>query len=619
VGLGHCNVVARATTLWASALLLGSACGGDVGVAYKPVRTEISSPSAAAGQPPSPSHVDPGTAPAGNAEQAEQAGATAPELDPRRAFEPDDALSCAALATEAESMLTQYCQSCHGNGGREGGFGSVLDVPAMLSQGKLVASDRRASKLYTVIESGQMPRGDASVNPSELAALGAWIDCGAPDWNASSDDAEGVGFIDIEARLEAIDGDLSELEQDDRDSVRYVDFTHLSNAGIDTEQLTIYRSAVTFLLNSLSSEDEVVSPSWFGPAQLLARIELADFGWNAATWELIVADYPYAVRYEDSRFAADEGLAQRIRERTQTSVPYVQADWLLAHASRPPLYYQILEIPTDLNELADSLDIDVADDVEDSRVARAGFNGSGISAQNRVIERHDNPASGGAFWLSYDFRANVGLQNIFAHPYEFQQDGGEGIYHLPNGLQAYVLADANLARIDKAPTDIVSDPNTKDRAVEAGLSCMGGCHLTRGIIVKDDAVRSYVLNTPAAEPLRERTLELYPEVDQMRAHMDQDNQRYLDALRRTGFDSTDENALHKLVSAHEDLLDLRGVAATVGVSQAAFSAALEADDGDFPLEIVALVQPGATIYRDVLETRFDDIVSALGLGEALEL
>ena len=60
---------------------------------------------------------------------------------------------------------------------------------------------------------------------------------------------------------------------------------------------------------------------------------------------------------------------------------------------------------------------------------------------NRVVERHASRY--GAYWKSYDFAGNTGTQNIFTHPLDFTQDGGEIIFNLPNGLQGYLIVDAS--------------------------------------------------------------------------------------------------------------------------------------------------------------------------------
>ena len=139
--------------------------------------------------------------------------------------------------------------------------------------------------------------------------------------------------------------------------------------------------------------------------------------------------------------------------------------------------------------------------LDESGAARAGFNSSGVSRNNRLIERHESGAT--VYWKSYDFAGNTGRQNLFALPLgpgddnsSFQHDGGEIIFSLPNGLQAYFLTDGKGTRIDKGPTAIVSDPRRPDRAVENGLSCMS-CH-ARGMVEKADQVRPHVLKNSAA-------------------------------------------------------------------------------------------------------------------------
>src|SRR5207253_5097359 len=124
-------------------------------------------------------------------------------------------------------------------------------------------------------------------------------------------------------------------------------------------------------------------------------------------------------------------------------LPYVRGDWFVAVAATPPLYHQILQLPDEERELATLLRLDVDEDICNDRVARAGFNGSGIARNNRLIERHE--AGYGAYWRSYDFAGNAGVQNLFANPLgpgdgetAFRHDGGEIIFNLPNGLQAYL-------------------------------------------------------------------------------------------------------------------------------------------------------------------------------------
>src|SRR3954452_14068416 len=227
-------------------------------------------------------------------------------------------------------------------------------------------------------------------------------------------------------------------------------------------------------------------------------------------------------------------------------MPVVRADWFVATASRAPLYYELLQIPAALADLERQLRVDVAVNLQQERLARLGFNGSGISRNNRILERHD--AMNGAYWRTYDFDAvpqnlierNLLLpdrRNVFAYPLGpglgengFQHAGGEVIFTLPNGLQRYVLVTAANVRINKGPTEIVSDPKRPDRAVEAGLSCMN-CH-ARGIIPKDDQVRAHVRKNRKAFSRSDAELvdALYPEAKKMRALMEEDADRFQKAV-----------------------------------------------------------------------------------------
>jgi hypothetical protein len=247
-------------------------------------------------------------------------------------------------------------------------------------------------------------------------------------------------------------------------------------------------------------------------------------------------------------------------------------------------------------------------------VARAGFNNSGVALNNRVLERHDQPGSAGAFWLSYDFAGNVDLQNIFAHPTDFKQDGGEGFFNLPNGLQAYFLLNGKFQRLDEAPTTIVTDPDNRQGAVQAGLSCMGGCHLNKGILEKDDKVRDHVLSTAANANDIEATLELYPTNDDMKSLMDWDSDRYTSALAKTGFAVGDGKAIIHMVRKHEDVLNIDQVAAALGVPTSRLVTSLDASPQAFPPEIVALRESDGTIYRQVFDALFAQIVTGMGLG-----
>ena len=243
----------------------------------------------------------------------------------------------------------------------------------------------------------------------------------------------------------------------------------------------------------------------------------------------------YAARKAWTKPVCTRSLHEKLaylRQEMDCEVPFVHVDWFLANASLPPLYHDILDLPETDRELEQQLEVNVTRNLESApgvRVWRAGFNDSGVSEHNRVVERHTSRY--GAYWKSYDFAGSVGPQNIFTHPLSFKQDGGEVVFNLPNGLQGYYISDASGNRIDEAPTNIVSNPAASNPAVRNGLSCIG-CH-TEGMKTFEDEVRAVVLRQPDT-PTKAQALRLYVEQSVIDDRVAEDTERYRAALEKTG-------------------------------------------------------------------------------------
>ena len=212
-------------------------------------------------------------------------------------------------------------------------------------------------------------------------------------------------------------------------------------------------------------------------------------------WTQIEAEYPYKVEFKAPTETQLREKLITLRQKMDCEVPFIHVDWFLATASLPPLYHDILNLPETDRELEERLEVNVVENLRNApgkRVWRAGFSDSGVSNHNRVVERHISRY--GAYWKSYDFAGSVGTQNIFTHPLSFTHDGGEVIFNLPNGLQAYYLSDAGGRRLDEAPINIVRNPAASDPTVRNGLSCIG-CH-TEGMRDFEDQVRGVVQKNP---------------------------------------------------------------------------------------------------------------------------
>jgi serine/threonine-protein kinase len=216
----------------------------------------------------------------------------------------------------------------------------------------------------------------------------------------------------------------------------------------------------------------------------------------------------------------------------------VRIDWFIATAARPPLYHTILGIPKNARDLERRLRVDVAHNFNNNRLVRAGFTESGVSRQNRMVERH--PALYGAYWKSYDFKSSDGPGNLIKFPLgplfkdnpypqqAFKQAGGEIIFNLPNGLQGYMLIDDKDNRIDAGPTEIVRDKEetSGSPAVVNGLSCMY-CHKHGMISEFKDVIRAgHGVGGRAALKVEQ----LYPPQPEMEKWLKKDEDRFLRAL-----------------------------------------------------------------------------------------
>jgi formylglycine-generating enzyme required for sulfatase activity len=534
-----------------------------------------------------------------------------PAAPPGRKAAPAVKDKATELAQKARRILRANCYRCHGQDGNvEGGFNFVLDRRQLVARrGMVVPGNPAKSRLFRRVRDGEMPPEEEKTRPTEddAATLKAWIEAGAPDFNPPGSRREFVGPAEI---VQAIRDDLDKASPRDRKFLRYFTITHLYNAGLPEDGLQSYRLGLSKLVNSLSWGPGIVVPEAIDPPRTVFRIDLRDYEWNARVWKLILASYPYGVLFPTK-------AAKDVAEATGCDLPFVRADWFVFAASRPPLYHEVLQLPATDRELEERLHVDVAAHIRDGRAARAGFNGSGVSQNNRLIERHDAPY--GAYWRSYDFAGNLGRKNLVDNPlgpgsgpHTFAHDGGEIIFSLPNGLQGYLLVDAKGRRLDKGPLDIVRHPRQADPHVVNGISCMS-CH-AKGILDKEDRIRARVTSQPAHfGDKADDILALYPPRDKFAALVRDDVRRFAAAVRKTGAPPSTTDPIAVLAQRYEWELDLSLTAAEAGLSARDF---LKELDGS-PRLVAAfggLKVPGGTVKRQVQEASFADLVRELRLG-----
>ena len=513
------------------------------------------------------------------------------------------------VAQDAYLILEQKCLTCHGPNGPFTEELVIESAAQLVASGAVVRGVPVQSELFRRLldedEAKRMPLGQPQLSAAEIQKIGAWIQAGAPSWDIEHD----VSFITTGKMLTTIQNHLETLSAFDRPSARYFTTTHLYNAGEGPEVLRAAEIALSKLVNSLSWGYTVVKPEAIDAQRTVFYIDLRDYEWDTRdAWTQIETAYPYVIEFDATTRPVLHGKFTALREEMVCEVPFVHVDWFLAVASLPPLYHDILTLPETESALERDLGIDVAGNLRRApglRVMRAGTNDSGVSAHNRVVERHS--FRNGAYWKSHDFASSVGLKNILQNPLSFDRDGGEVIFNLPNGLQAYYISDGAGNRIDVAPTAIVSNPAASDPAVRNGLSCIG-CH-TEGMKTFEDVVRSAFEQQPDSD-LKTHVLRLYVPKAEMDRFVDQDTARYRDALEATGGIFGGIEPVHRFHEQFQEALDVSQAAASVGLEESTFLTMIRNNSGLRELGLAGLLSDG-NVKRDAWTANFSEIVACV--------
>jgi hypothetical protein len=494
------------------------------------------------------------------------------------------------LAQQAFELLDKRCGQCHG----ETGSNKDLMLISLVGRNELLAKRSDVEKklmidtakpetslMYSRI-TGKHPNGvmppsyaanPAPLTESEQTVILKWIQAGAPDWKNIQPIRPQRRFISNAEILRSIKSDLANLDVDRKKDTRYFTLTHLYNAGVSETEIAAYRDGLKRLLNSLSWEGEIIKPESIDMEQTIFRINLKKYGWKTLTWQTILKAYPYYIQLSDMSFSS-------ICDTTKCELPFIRADWFVTHAALPPLYHDILELPSGKNadialekKLLDARGTrDGEQDITESpgdRVWRSGFRKSGVSSNNRALEWHTCVYS--VYVKSIDFSEVTGFQNLKVHPLDFQRAGGEIIFGLPNGMQAYMLVGKDGTRLDVAPSNIVSNDRstTKDKNIYNGLSCMG-CH-TQGMIegFNIEEVRNSVASSTDGET-RRLGLKLYAERAQIQKLLDDGKKRFRDALAKLNSVAGTNEPIVALAEKFQGDVDADLASAELGLSKVKF-------------------------------------------------
>lgn len=535
----------------------------------------------------------------------------------------------AANAKQAVAIIKKSCVQCHSGSlyFNANKFETLLKK-GYLKPGDLAGSVAMQRILATTTDEQMPPTGPLSA--ADKTTLKQWVADGLPDPNAAATvvtepakpapvkppaGVEVRRSISESELLTAIVRDLEAADERERPFLRYYSLANLyRNPKISDADLTLYRTALDKLINSLSWSPDIVRTKAVGPDGLILRLDLRQADWNADIWQRIVAANPYGLLPREA-----SAQATTIRSLSGAAFAYIRVDWFVATASVPPLYHEILDLPDNVADLEKKLGVDVAGNIEQEKAVRAGRRQSGISRNNRVVERHRSLY--GAYWKSYDFAGNQERQNIFIDPISFREDGGEFIFNLPNGLQAYMIANAKGQRLDVAPTNIVRDLSTPggDPNVTNGLSCIG-CH-SGGMNTFKDQLRPHIETLQKAAFDIDKALALYQKQETLDLVFKADNDRFQRAVRATGGAIPKDPSEEPVIVLARYYLDDSGgmsieqAAADCALTVAEFQRRVGKSSRLEELGFGQLLTKGGGFKRDSWEDYFGDLVREIRLGD----
>lgn len=450
------------------------------------------------------------------------------------------------LAVKARDVFLKHCYECHGAKSEAPELNVKLYNTIVGTTHKyVVAKNLDDSAAFQALSEGRMPPdGKPRPTAEEIATVKEWIEQGAVKWLDLIAPRPFVTEVDV---LAAIRDDLRAAQAEDRPFRRYFTLHNLHNnwqidrigrtEPIDVDVLNLARAALSKACNSMSWQSQIAVPRIVDKQGVVLGIDLRDFGWDKnEQWSVLLRSYPFGLRFHKDRDSSVQQMATEVADLSGSDMPCVRLDWFIDTATRPKSYKALLELPNKIDELEKKLNVDVQSDFQRNRLVRAGFAESGVSRNNRLVDRH--PAAFGAYWKSYDFGKNNDRANLFKFPLgpefdkndfnrqAFQHDGGEMIFNLPNGLQGYYLSKANGEELEEGPIEIVRDTQEVGGTAKVlnGISCMA-CH-AYGMKRFTDSIRNGIAVAGDAQLKVDR---LFPTKEKMDQILAQDEERFLKA------------------------------------------------------------------------------------------
>ena len=542
------------------------------------------------------------------------------------------------LAAQVKQIFRSNCFECHGDTRRESDI-HVFERDSYIDDGmeSIISGDVDGSYVFELISTSdediRMPKSPlAALTTDQVEVVRKWIEAGAPAFpddvqpptEKQEDDAL-AGVVGAEYVLSQLVEFLELQPREDRPYFRFFSSNNALTAGATKEELKTQQQALAKAINHLSMQPTLVRPTVVdAELETIFAVDIRKLGWqrrpflseagqesDVDLFDLVLLEYPYSIAFSDS--TNFEQLWDLFMERSDMvrPIPYLRIDWFVSVATQFPLYEDILGLPIRLHELEEMIGVDSEMNMRDFVAKRAGMTVSGVSQNNRVVERH--PARYGSYWKSYDFETSKGRQNMFVDPMHFDFAGGEMIFNLPNGLQGYLITDTQGNRINAAPTSIVTDKFAPDKTVRNGLACMR-CH-DKGMKRFADNIRPAIENLPGGSMFDKKDiLRLYPIKKEMDELLDIDEGKFLAAMEQVLGEPQEREPLADISRGFIDnAIALEKAASELGLKDTGSLKSIFALPQFTRFGLASLTE-GGVIRRDTWEDYFDRIVNSLGIG-----
>lgn len=286
-----------------------------------------------------------------------------------------------------------------------------------------------------------------------------------------------IGMPSPASELRAALADAASVSPSDRPYTRY-----LSLYTVPEEDKQVAREVASFWVNSLSLMPRIVRP--IEVTENLLRLDLRNYGWDVDDWETLVDKRGYEF------VPVWRPIAKSVSDPFQTRSPVLRLEGFLVNSSEKQFYDKFLNLGQKLAEVQTAFRVRI----DDGKALRLDVYGSKfrspVALHNRRLIRY--PSLSGYWWESQDHLTDFGPDNIVDNLEVSDHDAGEFIWSLPNGLQAYYIADGKGAAVQVVPAAIAQDYETpaKDKQIYNARSCVG-CH-GKGIKAFDDDVAAMI-------------------------------------------------------------------------------------------------------------------------------